>query len=132
LLFRPLTTTLPLAEGFAALAVTSANALRALHDRGEIPRLHSLPVFAVGDKTAALAREFGFAEVISAGGNVDDLVALLARAGVDGPVLYPTARRHAGDLAKALAPHGIMVITSAVYEMTPVSRLGVDITAVDG
>jgi uroporphyrinogen-III synthase len=129
---RTLTTTLPPADGFAALAITSANALRALHDRGEIPRLQSLPVYAVGDRSAAVARDFGFAEVVSAEGSVDDLVALLAKAGVGGPVLYPTARQQAGDLAKALAPHGVMVITSAVYEMTSASRLTTELAHCDG
>jgi uroporphyrinogen-III synthase len=127
-----LTTTLPPADGFAALAITSANALRALQDRGEIARLQTLPVYTVGDRSAAVARDLGFAQVVSAEGNVDDLVSLLAHAGVDGPVLYPTARQQAGDLAKALAPHGVMVITAAVYEMQPADRLTSDIAACDG
>jgi uroporphyrinogen-III synthase len=132
LLARTLTTTLPAAPGFAALAITSANALRALHDRGEIPRLQTLPVYTVGDKSAAVAREMGFAEVVSASGNAEDLIALLAGAGVDGPVLYPTARHQAADLAKALAPHGVMVITVPVYEMNPAPQLDADIAEFDG
>lgn len=123
LIAETLMTTLPQAEGFAALAVTSGNALRALHERGELPRFLRLPVYAVGDRTAELAKSFGFAEVVSAHGNVQDLVRLLARAGIDGPVLYPAARQQAGDLAKALAPHGVMVISAAVYAMRPASRL---------
>ena len=125
LIAETLRTTLPAADGFAALAVTSANALRALHDRGELPRFLRLPLFAVGDRTAALAREFGFAEVVSARGNIDDLVRLLAKAGIDGPILYPAARQQSGDLAKALAPYGVMVITAPVYAMNPVSSLNV-------
>jgi uroporphyrinogen-III synthase len=132
LVARTLTTTLPPAPGFAALAITSANALRALHDRGEIPRLQTLPVYAVGDKSAAVAREMGFAEVVSAEGNAEDLIALLTGAGVDGPVLYPTARHQAADLARALAPHGVMVITVPVYEMDPAPQLGADIAEFDG
>jgi uroporphyrinogen-III synthase len=127
-----LPTTLPPAEGFAALAITSANALRVLDERGEIARLQTLPVYTVGDKSAAVARQMGFAQVESAGGNAHDLVALLAGAGVDGPVLYPTGRHQAADLAKALAPHGVMVITAAIYEMVPAERLAADIAAVDG
>jgi uroporphyrinogen-III synthase len=123
LVAETLTTTLPAAEGFAALAATSANALRALHDRGELPHFRKLPLYAVGDRTAALARKFGFAEVVSANGNLDALVALLAKAGVAGPVLYPAARDQSGDLAQALAPHGVMVITAAVYRMQPVAAL---------
>jgi uroporphyrinogen-III synthase len=129
---QTLTTTLPPADGFTALAITSANALRALHDRGEIPRLRGLPVYTVGDRSAAVARDFGFAQVVSAEGNVDDLIALLAGAGVDGPVLYPTARQQAGNLAKALAPRGVMVITAAVYEMAAAGALTADLTTFDG
>jgi uroporphyrinogen-III synthase len=134
LIAETLTTTLPPADGFAALAVTSANALRALHDRGELPRLLRLPLYAVGDRTAAVARDFGFAEVVSAGGDFGDLVALLAKAGIGGPVLYPAAKQQAGDLAKALAPHGVMVITVPVYAMNPAARLKAttDFSALDG
>src|SRR5688572_6637398 len=82
LIAETMTTTLPPADGFAALAVTSGNALRALHDRGDLPRLLKLPLFAVGDKTAAVARDFGFPEVTSAGGDFHALVALLAGAGL--------------------------------------------------
>jgi len=123
LITQTLPTTLPDAEGFAALAVTSANALRALHDRGEVPRFRNLPVYAVGDRTARVARSLGFAEVVSAEGSADDLIALLAGAGIKGPILYPAARLPAVDLAKALAPHGIMVITAPVYAMSPAEAL---------
>ncbi|RYE11010.1 MAG: uroporphyrinogen-III synthase [Hyphomicrobiales bacterium] len=124
-----LTTTLPAAGGFAALAVTSANALRALHDRGELPRLRNLPVYTVGDRTAAVARHYGFAQVTSADGSFGDLVALLARTGLAGPVLYPAARHQSGDLGKALAPHGIMVITTPVYSMNPARQFSRDLAA---
>ena len=129
LVAETLHTTLPPAQGFAALAVTSANALRALHDRGELPRLLGLPVYAVGDRSAAAARAFGFSEVTSAAGNAQDLVALLARVGLGGPVLYPCARHQAADLAAALAPHGVMVITTPVYVMNRVSELSRDLAA---
>jgi uroporphyrinogen-III synthase len=138
LVAETLTTTLPAAEGFAALAATSANALRALHDRGELPQFRKLPLYAVGDRTAALGREFGFAEVVSANGNLDALVALLAKAGIAGPVLYPAARDQSGNLAQALAPHGVMVITTAIYRMQPVAALrrttlaGIDSGAIGG
>ena len=119
-----LPTSLPSAIGFAAMAVTSANALRALDSRGELPNYRNLPLYAVGDRTAEAARRLGFATVASAAGNFAGLVALLAGARLDGPVLYPAARHQAGDLGKALAPHGIMVITTAIYAMTPAATLG--------
>ncbi|MEO6014301.1 MAG: uroporphyrinogen-III synthase [Devosia sp.] len=127
LIAQTLPTTLPRADGFAALAVTSGNALRALRDRGDLERLHGLPLYAVGDRTAKLAFEFGFTDVTSAKGSVDDLVTLLAKAGIAGPVLYAAAQQQAGDLAKALAPYGVMVITVAVYLMVPVGRFSHDL-----
>lgn len=131
--FAPLTTTLPAADGFAALAVTSANALRALHDRGEIPRLRHLPLYAVGARTAAAARDLGFDAVVSAEGNLDALVERLAGAAIGGPILYPAARDQSGDLARALAPHGVMVITAAVYAMIPINALdGAVLAALNG
>lgn len=123
LIAETLPTSLPDAHGFAALAVTSGNALRALHDRGELPRFLRLPLYAVGDRTAELAKTMGFAEVVNAHGDFGDLVTLLAKAGIGGPVLYPAARHQAGDLGKALAPHGIMVITAAVYAMAAAPQL---------
>lgn len=132
LIAETLATTLPPAAGFAALAVTSANALRALDARGDLARLTGLPVFTVGDKTAAVAREFGFAEVASAAGSFGDLVALLRRAGLRGPILYPAARQQAGDLRQGLAPHGIMVITVPVYAMHPAPRLTAPLAGIDG
>ena len=62
-----LPTSLPAATGFAAIAVTSANALRALEARGELPNYRNLPLYAVGDRTADMARHLGFARVSSAG-----------------------------------------------------------------
>lgn len=108
---------LPALEGFAALAVTSTNALRALEDRGVLDRLKHLPVYAVGDRTAHEARSLGFSEVLSAGGTFERLTTLIALADLTGPVLYPAGRHLSGDLAHALAPHGIMVVTATVYEM---------------
>jgi len=124
LVAETLPTSLPPPEGFSALAVTSANALRALDHRDQVAGYVRLPVYAVGDRTAALARQYGFTQVTSAEGNLNDLVTLLARAGVHGPVLYPAAKQQSGDLAKALAPHGVMVITAPVYAMRPVTSLG--------
>lgn len=116
-------TSLPEAKGFAALALTSANALRALKERKALEPFLGLKVFAVGDRTAEEARAAGFADVESAGGALSDLAERLAHARPDGPVFYPAARNPAGDLAKSLAPYGVMVITTQVYAMNPVNRM---------
>ena len=127
--FEPLQSNLPAPDGFAALAVTSANALRALHDRGELPHFRHLPLYAVGDRTADAARDYGFAEVVSTGGDFAALVERLAHAGVGGPIFYPSGREMTGDLARSLAPYGLMVITAPVYAMTPMAGLAEDVRA---
>jgi uroporphyrinogen-III synthase len=114
---------LPPPEGFAAIAVTSANALRALDERGVLARYLDLPLYAVGDRTAALARELGFANVTSAQGAFADLAELLVHAPLAGPIFYPAARDMSADLGKSLAPFGRMVITAEVYAMNPVVSL---------
>lgn len=118
-----LATGLPEAAGFAALALTSGNALRALEERGRLADYLGLPAFAVGARTAAAARQAGFRTVVTAGGTLAHLVAEIAGAGLAGPVFYPTARHQSGDLARALAPAGVMVVTARVYEMRAATAL---------
>ena len=113
----PLASSLPEPKGFAALAVTSANALEALHRRGVLGGFLGLKVFAVGERTAATARELGFADVVATGGTLDHLVAAIAGAELQGPVFYPSARHPSGDLARSLAAFGVLVVTTRVYDM---------------
>lgn len=120
---------LPDPAGFAAIAVTSANALRALAAGGALVRYTHLKLYAVGDKTASVARDFGFSDVTSANGNFGMLVETLAHAGLSGPIWYPAPREQAGDLARSLAPFGLMVITSVVYRMDPVDAQNAQIAA---
>jgi uroporphyrinogen-III synthase len=118
-----LTTALPEAAGFAAVAVSSANALRALKERAALDGFRALPLFAVGDGTAAEAEMAGFADIVNAAGDFDDLVAAIAARRPAGPVFYPAGKKRSGDLAAALVPHGISVATSEVYEMTAPAEL---------
>jgi len=110
-------TSLPDAKGFAAMALTSASAIRALIERNALEPFLGLKVFAVGDRTAEHARASGFADVESAGGSLADLAERLAHARPGGPVFYPAGRDQSGDLAKSLAPYGVMVISAQVYAM---------------
>ena len=114
---------LPPAEGFSALALTSSNALRALSELDATAGLRSKPVYAVGDRTAHEARQLGFDHVIAADGTLDSLVTTIALARLDGPVFYPAGKHLSGDLAHALAPHGLMVVTTPVYEMVAETAL---------
>jgi uroporphyrinogen-III synthase len=113
----PIAFNLPNISGFAAMAVTSANALRALEDRSAFDELRHLPVYAVGDRTALEARRLGFAEVYSAEGTLQSLSTMLALAQIKGPLFYPAGKHLSGNLAEILAPHGVMVVTTTVYDM---------------
>lgn len=124
---RTLDFTLPPANGFAALAITSTNALRALAEREALAPFLHLPLFAVGDRTAHEARQLGFSQVVAAGGTLDTLVTAIAISGVGGPIFYAAGKHLSGDLAHALAPHGLMVVTATVYDMVAQPELPPDI-----
>ncbi|MGB3335899.1 MAG: uroporphyrinogen-III synthase [Devosia sp.] len=123
MLRRTLDGSLPPSDGFTAIVLTSANAIRSLADRGVLAQYRHLPVFAVGDHTAREASEAGFERVSSAAGALQDLVNAMTIARVPGPIFYPTGKHQSADLAKALAPSGIMVATSKVYDMVAAEAL---------
>lgn len=107
------------ATGFAALAFTSRTAPMLLASRGD---LHRLPVFAVGDATAEEARRAGFADVTSAGGTADDLLALVRRAAT-GRVLHLAGEEQRGDLVERLGTAGIAAERRAIYRMVEAAAL---------
>jgi len=112
----------PNLAGVQAILCTSANGVRALarscDERG-------LPLFAVGDATAARARAEGFAGVESAGGAIGDLAGLV-RARLSpaaGKLLHVAGSAVAGDLAGDLRRHGFAVERAVLYEARPVAEL---------
>ena len=109
-------------QGVQALAFTSANGARVF--AGLLPR-RDLPVYAVGDSTAEAARGAGFAEVESAGGDVEALAALIeARLEpADGTVFHAAARRVTGDLQGRLKAAGFAVRRVALYDAEPIAAL---------
>lgn len=120
--FTPTSDALPSPAGFAAVALTSANAITALEKRKALdPWLH-LPAFAVGDRTTEAARRAGFAETFDAEGSVGDLADLILTSNLSGRVFYPAARHRAGDLELLLERGGQSAETVPVYEMSPVPR----------
>lgn len=102
---------------FAAVVITSANAARALANHARRGELIALPLFAVGARSADAAREAGFSAVVSADGDADDLVDLLAArfSGTAARLIYLAGEDRTGDLAGRLAPHGIAVETAVIY-----------------
>ena len=106
-----------LAGGWAAVVITSANAPGAIAAHSARAALSKLPAFAVGRRSADAARAAGFTDVSSAGGDVRDLVRLLAErhAGAGGPLLYLAGEDRAADLIGELAAHGIAAEMRVVY-----------------
>ena len=98
--------------GVQALAFTSRNAVQVF---AELLGDRAPPVFAVGDATAASAREAGFHDVRSAGGDLHALAALIRAEGAGLSILHPCAAEPAGDLA-ALVGDTARVTPLAVYE----------------
>jgi uroporphyrinogen-III synthase len=109
--------------GVQAVLCTSANGVRAL---ARLTDERAVPLFAVGDASAARARADGFARVESAGGAVGDLVRLV-RERLDpmaGRLLHVAGSVVAGDLAGVLRDDGFAVERAVLYEARPAAGLG--------
>jgi uroporphyrinogen-III synthase len=111
-----------------ALALTSVNALRAVADHPALQRLRPGPVYTVGGRSADAAFAQGFANVVSADGDLADLVRLMKTHLHRGArVLYLAGEDRSGDLAAELAPAGIDVATRVVYRAGVASRFPADV-----
>ncbi len=101
---------------FAAIVVTSANAAPAIAQHRRFAALCSLPVFAVGGRSAQAMRSAGFADVTSADGDVSDLARLVTQRVKSGAsLLYLAGVDRAGDLAGSLSEQGFVVGTVVIY-----------------
>jgi uroporphyrinogen-III synthase len=100
-----------------AVLVTSANGL--------VSGLPDLPLFAVGDATAAAARAMGMARVASAGRDAATLAALVERAcdRAAGPLLLLSGARQGFELAERLRAAGFRVLRRVTYAARPVATL---------
>jgi uroporphyrinogen-III synthase len=113
---------------YSAIIVTSANALRAI-EADLAGHLLTLPVFAVGERTAEAARHAGFRDVMVADGNavaLRELITASVRARTlkkASTLLYLAGADLAGDLAGELGERGFSVVTHTTYRMIPVLRL---------
>jgi uroporphyrinogen-III synthase len=114
---------------YGAVIVTSANALRGIEPHLKGSRLLKLPLFAVGEHTAASARGIGFENVMAANGDASRLRELVL-AGVKArtlkktsPLLYLAGADLARDLSGELGERGFTVVTQTTYRMAPVSAL---------
>jgi len=114
-MIRPLSWVAPDPAGFDAVMLTSANAARHAGD-GLTPFL-SLPCYAVGEASAAAAREAGFAEVRVGPADGDALAALMVADGVH-LALHPCG----ADFAPQGRP-GIRIDDVPVYAADGAGRL---------
>jgi len=111
----------PIPLTIQAILVTSGNALPGIPPS-------NIPLLAVGDVTAARARQAGFTNVQSAGRDAEALVAL-SRAHIDpksGPLLLAAGARQGFATAVALRSAGYKVLRRVTYAATPVRRFPPD------
>lgn len=114
---------------WAAVLFTSANAVRALASHRRFSELADLPVYTVGRRTQAAAAAAGFTSILSADGDVNALVSLIASKlpPTNLPLLYCAGEDRAGDLTGIL--HSLRVETVIVYRATMVTELRPDVRA---
>ena len=114
---------------YGAVIVTSANALRGVEPHLAGSRLLKLPLFAVGEHTASVARRIGFEKVIAANGDAarlrDGVLAGVKAKQVKkaSMLLYLAGADVSRDLAAELGERGFSVVTQTTYKMSPVTNL---------
>jgi uroporphyrinogen-III synthase len=114
---------------YGAVIATSANALRGIEPHLAGSRLLKLPLFAVGEHTAAAARRAGFAKVVPANGDATALRELMLESVKTkelkkaATLLYLAGADLARDLAGELGERGFDVVTHTTYRMIPVMSL---------
>lgn len=117
----------PSPDPYQSVLLTSANGARAL---ARLVAWRDLPVWAVGEASAAEARRLGFVTVRAAGGDVAALAGLVGQE-LDpkaGKLLHVAATRLAGDLAGSLSTLGFSVDKAVLYEAEPARELSPALT----
>lgn len=109
-------------DGVQGLLATSSNGVRAM---ASWPEATKLPLFAVGDATARMARELGFSRIESADGDVGALAALVKAKckPADGPLVHGAGTVRAGDLKGVLEADGFQVRRLALYRADTATTL---------
>lgn len=109
-------------DGIQGILATSANGIRAL---ARVSPERSLPVWAVGDASARVARGLGYSRVESAGGDVDTLADLVqSRCDPEhGALLHVAATVTAGDLSGRLGQAGFTIRRAVLYEAVTATRI---------
>jgi uroporphyrinogen-III synthase len=120
---------------WSGVVFTSANAVRAVAANRRFGELAGSPAYAVGARTREAAVAAGFAEAVSAEGDVDALARLIAATAGDAglPLIYFAGSDRAGDLTAALAGVlgrvGQAVETVIAYRAVAVGDFDADLRA---
>ena len=126
---------LPDSPPFQAIVFTSRHAVTAIQgiagiaEMATLGALRSLPVYAVGRRTARVARQAGFDHVVAGPSNGNALVPLMM-ANLDpnsGDILWPSASIISFDIASRLANFGYSVRRIPVYAMVATTNLASDL-----
>lgn len=127
-LFHPFFLPVPLLINPQALIITSKNAIRALEGRED---LKHLTLYTVGDKTAELARDMGFVNVLSASGTTQELLqCVVEKADQNRGILYHLSGEIIkGDMVDMLRQIGFQAQRHIVYRIEDAVNLPTDLCA---
>ena len=120
---EPTGTPLPETDSDTVLAFTSANGVRAWQERAGANR----PAFVVGEATARAAEDAGLYVEAIAGGDVDQLFALLQEKAAGRSILHVRGVHGTGDLARRLKETGLKAEAAELYEAKAVTSLPADL-----
>lgn len=110
----------PPVDSYDAVIVTSAHAVEALSSQAD----KSIPVFAVGERTADALHAAGFTGVKTAEGDAVSLSKLIREQIQPSlTLLHVTARHHKDEPASSLRAAGFLVLTWEAYEAEAVENL---------
>lgn len=120
-LFEPMFFTVPPLENPQALIITSKNALRALKDYSHLKKI---PLYVVGDQTAALAHQLGFITIFNASGNSRDLQELVTRQAKPekGVLYYLSGQIIKRDIVHKLRVLGFKAQRQIVYQVNDIEH----------
>ena len=121
-LFKPQFLHLPSLNTSQALIITSKNALYALDGH---ETLKDIPVFAVGEQTASVAKNMGFRTVICGTGTGQDLVlSILSNTHPErGPLIHLSGEKVTGGLVETLRENGFDAHRQIAYKIEDPSKL---------
>ncbi|MBK5566633.1 uroporphyrinogen-III synthase [Ensifer sp. 2YAB10] len=113
-----------LKQPFAAIALTSAEAVRVLASLGgELEQHRKTPCFCVGEATARAAAELGFTDIRVGDGTGEALAGLIVSAAGDTlpkqPLLYLTGSPRSDGLESTLRQHDVAYRAIECYRMEP-------------